>query len=142
VEEVTAGKLIEGLRVLPSYQDARTEGRVISDCATCQTRYDTTTRQAMACPYLPRTSTATPWAPPFMLMADATTTVCPGYSTTTPAVAEVVAAYPHWEHGTLRDHVGGPPSPALLAGLVALKGGMRDRDNDDVRERAKKGGGS
>lgn len=138
----TAGKLIEGLRVLPSYQDARTDGdpRASLTCDECQTRRTEPARQAMGCPYLPRTIDATPWSPAYMLAAGESTSACPGFTTTTPAVCEVVAAYPHWERGTLRDYIGGMPSPALLAGLTALKGGMRDRDDDDARKRAAKVG--
>lgn len=95
----------------------------------------------MGCPYLPPTDDAAPWTPAHLAVAGVLSTVCPGFSTTTPEVGEVVDAYPHWEHGTLRDHVGGHPSPALLAGLVALKGGMRERDDAAIAERNKKGGG-
>lgn len=92
----------------------------------------------MGCPYLPATTDAAPWAPEYLRVAGEATSVCPGFTTTTAAAREVVEAYPHWENGTLRDHLGGPPSPAMLGGLVALKGGMRERDNAEL---AKKGGG-
>lgn len=93
----------------------------------------------MGCPYEPRHPHATPWAPRHLVMADARPSVCPGYTTTLPEVQEVVVATPHWEHGTLRDLLGGAPSPAMLAGLSALRAGIKERDAAALEERTKGG---
>lgn len=112
----------------------------MTDCETCQRRYEPQTRQAMGCPYLPASPSASPWTPEYLRVVDVAMTACPGYTSTLPAAREVVEAYAHWEAGTLRDHLGGAPSPSMLDGLVALKGGIRERDAAAMAERTKKGG--
>lgn len=89
----------------------------------------------MACPYLPAIRSASAWTPKHLRAAGVDVATCPGYTSTMPTVTEVVAAYPHWENGTLRDHLGGAPSSLMLDGLVSLKGGIRERDNAAIAER-------
>lgn len=108
-------------------------------CADCQHRTAPDIRQLMGCAYLPTVSHAAPWSPAHLDASEAPD-MCPGYTTTLPMVREVVEAYPHWEHGTVRDLIGGTPGRALLEGLAALRAGIRERDAAELEARSNKGG--
>lgn len=74
---------------------------------------------------------------------DLTASTCPGYSTALPAVQEVVAAYCHWESGTLTEHVGDVPSPTGLDMLAVLRAGINEHTADKSAESSRRmaGGG-
>ena len=130
--------MIEGLRVFPAYQDARRLRQVLSDCATCQREQTMTTRQALGCAYMPPVADAQPWVPPAWRDDDRRLTVCPGYTTSLPAVFEVAVAFPQWKAGTLTDYLDGtPPTSVALACLAALDDGAEEHKAWATREAMK-----
>ena len=104
-------------------------------------------RQHIGCGYeapLPAAAgTARPWTPRWWVMQGWDATVCPGYSTALPEVAEVTHAYPQWEAGTLRDWLDGePPSRALLDALAIRKAGINERNAAEIEERNERRAGA
>ena len=134
--------MIEGLRVFPAYQDARRRKAVVSDCVTCKREQTMTTRQAIGCGYEPALADAQAWAPPSWADSPGMTlTTCPGYTTTMPAVLEVVDAFPHFKAHTLTDYLdGAAPNPVALGCLAVLDAGVEEFKADCAREAMKKPG--
>jgi len=95
-----------------------------------------TTRQHMACGYEAplATGAAQPWAPSYM-----ETTVCPGYTTALPAVAEVLGEYVQWEARTLTESIGSAPTDQALVCLSRLKAGINEHAAAEMKARAKGG---
>jgi hypothetical protein len=119
--------VIEGLRVLPWFQDAsRREAASLGHLSNCDDCMSTTTsieRQHMGCGFEPMLEVSRPFAPRGV---PCKVTVCPGYSTRLPEVIEVSRAYLHWDKGTMRERfAGAEPTPALLDGLELLQGSVR-----------------
>ena len=93
----------------------------------------------MACPYLPTIATRGAWTPRYMVASGEDVAACPGYTTSLPMVREVLTVYPHWEHGTLTDLLGEPPTRPMLMGLSALRAGIKERDADELANPPKGG---
>lgn len=99
-----------------------------------------TVRQTMGCGFEPATADAHPWTPSAWIDRGESPTVCPGYSTTLPAVGEVMNLYPQWEQHTLSDYLGGPASRQALDCLTALRAGIKEHEADKMSRVGKKGG--
>lgn len=130
--------MIEGLRVYPHYQDARKAGGVVgaNGCEECKATVPLTTRQQLGCGWEPALPSAQPWRPQAWVTRGIEPTVCPGYSTSLPAVGDVIGAYCHWENGTLTEYLDGDaPTRAALDCLAVFRGGM----NEHMADRAKAG---
>lgn len=130
--------MIEGLRVAPAYFDARREGVVPKSCQECKSTQTMVTRQYMRCGYESAVGdpSAQSWSPPYMR-----TTVCPGYTTALPAVAEVLDVHAHWKAGYLTESLDGEaPTKAVLDCLSALEAGINEHQAAQLR--AKQKGGS
>lgn len=128
--------MIQGLRVLPAYQDARAKGQVIGSkgCEECKRTVSVERRQYNGCGWEPAIAGARPWAPASWLERRLETTVCPGYSTSLPTVLEMTWAYPQWKEGTLTDFLGGqPPTPVALVCLTTLDAGIEEHRADLLR---------
>ena len=131
--------MIEGLRVAPHYFDARNKGAVVRSCEDCKATTDVTTRQHMGCGYEARIADAQPWSPRgWADRGTARPEVCPGYTTSLPAVGEFFAAHPQWKAGTLSDYLDGerPTSPALDC-LAVLDSAIKEHESDAIRYRDK-----
>jgi hypothetical protein len=50
--------------------------------------------------------------------------VCPGYTTSLPAVIEIARARFHWDKGHLREAVDGRPTDAMMLGIEILSGAI------------------
>lgn len=108
-----------------------------------------TTRQAIGCAYEPASPDAMPWVPPSWREAgDMKLATCPGYTTSLPAVREVVDAHPQWKAGTLTEYLDGQaPTGVALGCLAVLDIGIEEAKRDAEREaweaaeRKRKGGG-
>lgn len=100
----------------------------------------TETRQAMGCGYEPATAGAQSWAPASWADRGLSTTACPGYTTSLPAVLEIVEAYPQWERGTLTEALDGePPTANALTHLMVFQAGLREHEADMMRAAQKRG---
>lgn len=129
--------MTEGLRVAPAYLDARRDNLVPKSCEECKRTQTMVTRQYMRCGYEPAVSdqSAQSWSPSYM-----TTTVCPGYSTALPAVAEVLDVHAHWKAGYLTESLDGEaPTKGALDCLSALEAGINEHQADVMRRTAKGG---
>ncbi len=108
--------MIEGLRVLPWFQDARRKNpdgmSLLSNCDECQRREPVQVRERMGCGYLPPSEHARPWAHPSY---GEKVKHCPGYVCKLPEVIEVARARRHWRNGELRSFAHGQPSDDLMA---------------------------
>lgn len=125
--------MIEGLRVAPAYFDARRDNVVPKSCEECKRTVNATSRQYMACGFEPAVAGAQPWSPSYMQ-----TTVCPGYTTSLPAVEETLDAYPHWKAGYLTEALDGEsPSKGLLDCLSALEGGINEHHAAEMRKKSR-----
>ena len=113
--------MIEGLRVLPHYQDERQTDPDLLDCATCQKTADLADREAMRCGYLPEPPAGTRKCLPLSeRLPDLET--CPGYTVKLPDVVDIAGVYRHWEKGELAAKLGNQkPTGALLHGLETLQ---------------------
>lgn len=95
-------------------------------------------RQGIACGYEPRVPHGMPASPAAMNSAWTgprsddgkyhLPTVCPGYTTSLPAVQEIALARMHWGKGGLRDFCVGQPSDHMLRGIEILEGADRERE--------------
>jgi hypothetical protein len=90
----------------------------LTSCEKCMQTTNADTRRMMGCGYEPKLAGAVPWSPPGW--TGARPSVCPGYSTSLPQVAEIAIARVHWSKGSLRDAVG-KPTQELLDGVVELE---------------------
>jgi hypothetical protein len=63
-------------------------------------------------------------------------TVCPGYAIGLPEVAEAVHYRPSWSKGYLAEHVGEPPTAAMLDAQNALEGAINAKQAKEMRDRA------
>ncbi len=135
VPETPLGKLIEGIRLLPFYQEAIDQRLRPKDCETCMRTTSIQTRRELGCAYEPALERATPWTPRYWVDKDLAATVCPGYTTTLPEVAEVVEAFPQWEKGALTEHLDGePPTRALLDLLRVMKAGISEFEMSKIKK--------
>ena len=133
--------MIQGLRLLPFYQEALDRHEIQLDCGTCMNALPATTRQHLGCGHLRPIAGARPWTPPHLAAKGVTATVCAGYACTLPEVREVVGCLPQWDQGTLTEYLDGePPSRQLLDGLALLKGAVRELEAARI-EASKRGGG-
>lgn len=137
--------MIEGLRLLPWFQEAARRDLLgpLSDCEQCMSTRASSTRQLLGCGYEPPPADAlAPMVQPWSGLGyeGPAPTVCPGYSTNLPEVAEVNRAHFHWSKGAL-GLLHPAPTDALLRGVEVL-----DIANGNVRAwlmtpRSKGGGG-
>lgn len=137
--------MIEGLRLLPFYEEALDERKILA-CNTCKERMSVSDRQGMGCGFERAEKGAQPWTPAFWVKqagraqseeerARWKPSVCPGYTTTLPEVREVLALYPQWEARTLTDALSGEsPTVPLLEGLSELRGGIRELERSHLPE--------
>jgi hypothetical protein len=132
--------VIEGLRVLPHYQEARNKGGVVGHqgCEECKQTVSVQTRQELGCGYEPALDGARPWAPESWRERGLSLSTCPGYTTALPAVEEVTLAYPHWKAGYLTEALGAPPTDAALRCLTYLEAGINEFQSDAIRSKAGK----
>lgn len=93
-------------------------------------------RQALACGFEPALVKirARPWSPPggkhglarpaHVQPGDVWPSVCAGYSTRLPEVAEAAAAHTHWKHGALALHLEEtPPHENLMLAITVIDRG-------------------
>lgn len=137
--------MIEGLRLLPFYEEAREERKIL-DCKACKERTSVTDRQGMGCGFERPDKGAQPWTPAFWVKQAAKAqsdeerarwkpTMCPGYTATLHEVREVLALYPQWEARTLTEALGGEtPTVLLLEGMSELRGGIRELERSHMPE--------
>lgn len=100
------------------------------------------TRLLQGCGFEPRHPRA---APPVPAGYEGDVSVCPGYSTGLPEVAETVMFRPSWTKGYLAEHIGDAPTPVALDAQNALEGAINLKQRHDSEEsvrRAKEGGGA
>jgi hypothetical protein len=129
--------VIEGLRVLPWFQDALKDNADVMPlpCNECIERVDPVLRQHMGCAFLPPVEGAVVWDAEGKVSPPPTT--CPRYTTSLPDVADIVRAWQWHEKGELAV-VAPAPSQALLDGVELFSDAMAVwRDT-----RPKKGGAS
>lgn len=88
----------------------------------------------MGCGYLPRHESARPLSPPDI---DFDVTVCPGYSTSLPEVAEAVEFRPSWSKGYLAEYLEGPPSPQCLRAQAVLEGAINQFQQSEIERQRK-----
>lgn len=113
--------MIEGLRVFPAYQDARSKRTVVGSegCEECKRTVSVSARQAVGCGWERPTADARPWAPSTWADRGWETTACPGYTTALPCVLEVAGCHAQWKAGTLTDFLGGEPAHAVALDALA-----------------------
>lgn len=138
--------MIEGLRVAPAYLDARNgpskpfapNGK---NCEECRRNVTAAIRQDLGCVYEPRIERpGSVWAPQSWIDRGVATTVCPGYTTSLPAVVEVIDAHAQWKAGYLTEALDGEaPSSVALECLTALEGGINEHQADTIRRKSKAG---
>lgn len=135
--------MIEGLRALPGWQAALSDGVVPayqSDCTTCMKNLDTTTRTALRCGFLPLVEVIAhggktrAWSPNYMRDVGGLQ-VCAGYTTSLAEVVEVRDCFPQWKTGNLAYFTVERPSPELVDGCAALEGAINAKANQDARDR-------
>ena len=136
--------MIEGLRVLPAYQDAcNAEAPIVpgaKGCEECKRTVTVERRQDLACGWEPAKPGARPWTPPGIDRRGGRLSTCPGYTTRLPVVAEATNAYPQWELGTLTEYLDGePPDAVILDCLKALRAGIREHEAEQMRAATEKG---
>jgi hypothetical protein len=128
--------VIEGLRVLPAYQDARNQPApnappvASKTCEECQKLVPADVRQSMGCGFEPPIEKPRAiWQPAWWVDRGLKATACPAYTTSLPVVREIVDAYPHWKNGTLTEYLDGEaPNPVALEYLTALDAGIRENE--------------
>jgi hypothetical protein len=95
--------VIEGARLLPWFQETarrdRAAAKYLLNCEACMTDNPPELRRAMGCGYIP--GAPAPAAAP--AGCEVPVTVCVGYSTKLPEVAEAARARLWWSKGQLRD---------------------------------------
>lgn len=95
--------MIEGVRVLPWFQDAvrrnKAEQEVFLDCERCMNDNPEFLRRSMGCGYLPGAVRAGPGPDGF----EGELTTCVGYTTKLPEVIEVSRARLWFEKGQVRE---------------------------------------
>jgi len=129
--------VIEGLRLLPFVADVP-----ILNCEIClhgdkKQRLMPQTdeiRLRQACGRLPRRANARPFGVPAGVSFEPT--VCPGFSTSLPEVAEAVRYRPSWLKGYLSEHLGAPPSPQMLDAQNVLEGAVNEFQQAEIERRA------
>lgn len=113
--------MIEGLRVLPFFQDAvrrnRAEQETFLDCKRCMENNPEFLRRDMACGYLPGASKRVQFDG-----VEGELTTCVGYTTKLNEVIEVYEARLWWDKGQLSDLFDGEPlSKSLKDGITILE---------------------
>jgi hypothetical protein len=135
--------VIEGLRVLPGYQDALADFKAtnMGDCDTCMKHHTPERRQLMRCGRLPRsTGRSSAWVPPYLRDDLTTLETCPTYTTTLAEVEEVRQVYPAFKAGYAAELLGEVPTPETIAGCVVLDNAVNAKSAHEARERAEKAG--
>jgi hypothetical protein len=127
--------VIEGLRLLPFYEEAR-EARTAPECSDCKKTTTVMMRQAMGCGYeVPNPAVPVrPFTPAFWTKRGRKTTACAGFTANLPLVREVLDLYDAYEAGYLAEAIGEPPTNVLIAGLSHLRAGI----NEHTRSKLKK----
>lgn len=133
--------MIEGLRVFPSYQDARATGNVVGSkgCEECKRTVNLDTRQALGCGWEPAIAGAQPWAPPAWAERGWTAETCPGYTTALPCVVELAGCHAQWKAGTLTDYLDGERANAVALDALAWFDGAIEIHKADQMRAASKG---
>jgi hypothetical protein len=132
--------VIEGLRVLPHYQEARNKGGVVGHqgCEECKQTVSVQTRQELGCGYEPALDGARPWAPESWRERGLSLAVCPGYTTALPIVQEIVEVHAQWKAGYLTESLDGePPTDVTLKCLTYLEAGINEFQADSMRAASK-----
>jgi hypothetical protein len=121
---------MEGLRVLPGYQDARRKDPKLlnGSCENCIATVDPLERQRGACGFLPETEGAYPWHPQSMIGTGITLTTCPAYTVDLPEVMDIARGRVWFDKGCLETRLGPDmePSIALLDGIEVLEASVAE----------------
>jgi hypothetical protein len=143
------GKLTEGLRLLPYYQEASAHGAHAgrTSCTPCRQQLDVTSRQDIGCVFeAPAKAGQIPYALRFRSGAPSipwrdvegkpvAPTTCPLYLGRLAERSDILDAVPHFRRGigNLRAWLGREPEPSLLEALEAHEAGVNDWVHDPKR---------